>query len=356
MDSFDHYSDPGLKWYDSHNATIIRNAGRFGTDACQLESDGYLTYYQPDLDVAFNTSYMNCQEWIVGFAYKRTISETSSLVDFCLYPNSGVQISLGVNSSGTLYFTSGSLLVLTTALAIVNNAWYYLEAHVRNDVWPAEVYEIHVNGNVWGSGVSPITFVPTPFYSDPPAEYINSIVINGSGTPYIDDVYILALNANDPQGTGHNNTFWGDTRIEASQPSSDGFYQDWTPSSGSFGYLMVNDPYAQFTDNVYAYPAYQRETFGMTYNIALPGSVNAVQHSYLSRQVNYSESIIYTGGSVYYPVSVSNDSRVSFPSNTAAEYLSTIWQVDPSSGSGWDSVNLPAAEFGFMSNTTSGSL
>lgn len=349
MDSFDHYGDLTLKWYSSSGASIISRTGRFGTDGCSLASDGYLMYYRPNQTVGWADVYENAPSWVAGLAYRATVNEAGSLMSFCLTTGiATAQVVVGINLDGSLYASSGSSTLVTTSRKMTAGNWYYIEAKVVCDASNGSAV-IHINGTEWGN----ISGVATRPYDDASYHYINAVQINGVGAPYIDDIYILVVNGNDPQGSGYNNDFWGDTRIEVMHPISDGTRQDWTPSSGSFGWKMVDSFQPQYTNNVYTYPVYQKETFNMDSNVALPGAMNAIQQSLLIKQSSWSEPLIYTAGADYF---LTSGSRVAFPPNTTPTYGRAVWQRYPVALAPWDNVNVLLAEWGLMSTTTSGSL
>lgn len=350
IDSFDHYFDLGMKWYDFYHATIVSGAGRFGTAGCQIDQDGYLMHYHQDLTTSWTQVDPDLPTWIIGFAYYPTLSENANLIDFCMLPDIDYsQITLSINTDGTFSASSGSISLFTSLRKISMGQWYYLEMKGTCDA-SAGVVELHVNDTIWATA----TGVKTQRMTDATHNYVSAIQISGACTPYIDDVYVLGINGNDPQGSTYNNDFWGDTRIEVTNPLSDGTHRDWTPSSGSVGYLMVNSEYPQSTNNVYAYPNYAKETFTMGTNIALPGAMNAIQQSYLVKQSSQSIPLLTTSGSDFFLTG--GGWRWGANPRVSAGYANAVWQRYPNGLAAWTDTNFALSEFGFMTTTTSGSL
>ena len=157
-----------------------------------------------------------------------------------------------------------------------------------------------------------------------------------------DDVYIC-----DTTGS-RNNDFLGDTRILSAVPTADGADLQWTPSTGTAHYAVVDEPTPNGdTDYISSAAAGQSDTFTFP-ALTMPtgyGIVRALQ------VMVYAKSPV---GGVDKIVGLSRIAGVDYPSTpellVQAVYtgLPALYEVNPATGNPWTLSEINAAEFGLQ--------
>jgi hypothetical protein len=153
---------------------------------------------------------------------------------------------------------------------------------------------------------------------------------------YIDDLYILTTSGS------ANTTFWGDVHIEARFPTSDATYSQWTPSTGTDHYALVDETTPNTTDYVSSLTPGQKDTYGFQDLTATDGTVMAVQE------------MIYAQKSDAGARSIAGLSRVSstdYDGETKAltssyTYYTHVMERNPNTGIAWTISEVNASEFG----------
>lgn len=218
MDSFEFYSTADiLKKYALAGpaAVISAGTGRRGGASLRLPQSGV---YAP---VVRRPMGANIQTVIVGFAVK--FSAFSAAVPFLRFEDAGVgQVDITVTTGGNLRADRSDVAVLgTSASALTVGTYAYIEVKVKIASSPNGTVEVRVNGALFLL----VTGVSTRVTAN---EFLNAITfVGGSGAgPSIDvdDYYIC-----DDTGT-LNNTFRGDSRVDAFLPSGDD-YTDFNPDT-----------------------------------------------------------------------------------------------------------------------------
>ena len=220
IDGFDHYNSATQKWTALGGAapTFSSSGTRFGVGQ-------YITGGTPykGLD--------NQATWIVGVAFRvNALGPTNSII---LLRDAGTaQLSVYSNTSGNLVVYRGGTIIATSTSSVLSvDVWYYLEfkATINNTTG---AYEVRLNGSTV-TGLS-ATGVNTRQTAN---NYANEIMLsqgNASGNRF-DDLYVC-----DSSGST-NNDFLGDVRVDTIMPTADGSATDFTPSTGTDNYAMVDD-------------------------------------------------------------------------------------------------------------------
>lgn len=319
MDSFDHYVDPNQKYTLTNNVQISAEAGRYGTAGMDMSASdaAYLWVEFPDFQ----------NEWTVGLGYYRTaIPRGGDLISFQNGTSgSGREVGVVINPSGTMSIVSSGSILTTTAKTVQPNTWYYIE--FQSSIGMANTATLHVNSVLWTSATG---------VTQTSGSAANCIYIGAAGQPYIDDLYI-----NDATGTT-NNTFWNNTRITYTHPATQGFYEDWTPTSGSTSLEIVSNypPDADFY--LSSGSPLDKSSFLMTAPDGLVGAAKSMQVSYLAKQgditLRESRSFLRSVGGVDYPGAT----------NTMTDeyvYYREIWETLPSSVT-MDATNIALTQVG----------
>jgi len=332
IDSFDHYIDLSQKYTGSRYATISSGSGRYGTAGVHIgygsgSSPGY--FYK-----TFSSS-----EYIftAGFAWTRTV-DRGPMVSPCqiveFYYSGGVSesVSVSLGREGELYIGTGSNSATTLGISTrktVPNKSYYLEFSVLCDQSVGQA-TIRLNGTKW-IDLSDVNTSPYTYYGN----IFDTVKIHAGGEPNIDDLYI----SNDIEPLG-------DVRIFTLYPSLDGATSQWTPSSGSAHYSLVNESPPVTTGYVSSSGSltdlYEFDTF--EYGI---GTAQAVQLNHLlaSGTATTGTLDIYgklTSGSLSYTTSASGLAG----SQTTYQYKSFIIDDDPITGKEWLLEDINTYQFG----------
>lgn len=318
LDGFDYYRDLSQVYDDYENASIIAQGGRYGTDGASLTNIGYI-----------RKTFDNQHGWIVGAGYYGTAVPDGG--DFITVSSGsdagGRQVGLSLNSTGNLLVTSSGSTLLTTTKVILPSTWYYVELKVVLNSASTGTAEIHVNGNGWGSATG---------VTASSGSLADTIFIKGAGAPRIDDLFIL-----DTSGS-INNDFWGDMRIESVFPTSDAFYQQWTLSSGSRGWALLDDVPYNVANYISSGSLGQKHDFLMGTPQAGTGSIKAVQMDYLADKnditLRQNRPFIRLPSAVDYPGDT--NTMTSTPI-----YYKQIWENRPDNVS-WNTTTFGEAQFG----------
>jgi hypothetical protein len=227
------------------------------------------------------------EEFTLGFRLKTEASFSSSTFFMCKQYGQN-HIGFAFNGDGTIRLHTGGAYRKTSTIALQINTWHYIELYGYID-------------DSSGSALARIDGVECGLYYVGDTrhggyKYTDALYFdNATGNGGIDDIYVLETSGPD---------FLGDIRVEALDPEEDGYHKDWTPSSGSDGYAMVDDA-AVDDDSTYntSGSAGDRETYGFGTMETTLGTVYGVQQTALVRKTDAgsrSVSMITRSGSTDY--------------------------------------------------------
>lgn len=169
---------------------------------------------------------------------------------------------------------------------------------------------------------------------------LNAVGFGGGGLCTWDDFLCF-----DNAGLAPNN-FQGDLRIDPIFPVSDGTHQDFSPSTGTVHYVLVDETVPNVVDEVHAAVTGNIDTYGMQ-PVAAGSQVIGVQVNMAcykdSAGVRTVAPVIRRGTADY----------VGTPQTPGASeaILSQIYETDPSTSSPFTLSNLNGAEFGVKLST-----
>lgn len=341
MDGFDHYSgstNTPRKWDTTSRSAFgawpDRATGRFGGSSAAF-------------GVGFNLSSLPLTQGQLSAVATRTVG-------FALYPDTGPnpwntpgqlifqfmdgtneQVSLRTDGSGlNIQISRNGTTLATSTPALIPNSWCYVEFQVTIGS-SSGAYTL----KVWG-GASPGTWLTaTGVNTQATANATTNGVcwINSNNSPYrLDDVYIL-----NSSGTT-NNTFIGESKISTFLPNGDGASSQWTPSTGTTHYTLVDesdpnddtDYNASLTSgqiDLYTYPP-----------ATITGAVIGVQVVMTARKDDVGARQIAeqcrSGGTNY-------SGATKTLASTYSMYRE-IREVDPATSVAWTQTGLNAAQFG----------
>ena len=326
LDSFDHYTTLNKK-YDgvSTGTTISSGNGRRGTDALTMTRAGFVF-------ATLQKNFDNQSTWIIGYAWKVTQLPTSSIQITELWDANNNQVRLFVNSDGTLSVKDAFGFVFgTTTNALSANVQYYIEWKTFiNDTTGTTA--IRVDGDEWLN----LSGIATDSQGTGRVNRIFWVWGFGNGTAYFDDLYIL-----DGSGTDDND-FWGDTQVDKVMPTDDGSSLQWTPSTGTIHYTLVDETPPDTSDYVDSSGSGNLDT----YIFVSPTSivVKGIQQNLWSGTTAGTaiiKSEITTSGSQFY----SSDLSI----NTTVKDMTVAWGTNPATNADWTESQINASEFGVYS-------
>lgn len=330
MDGFDHYAtaDISKKWASSAGgASINTTGGRRGTGCLRYGIGGS----------AVSRPFTASAAVIVGLAFKIGTIYAGYRTVFVLREGTTEHISLIINNNGTISIyrgsQSGTLLgTSTTAISQTNYNYVELKATI-NDTTGA------INVQINGVNESALALTGIDTRNGGTSGVVDSICVGQSsnGTDsYIDDLYVC----NSSGAT--NNNFLGDCRVDTILPSGDGNYTQFTPSTGTAHYALVDENPPNTTDYNSSATSGNRDSY------TFPDLAGLSSQTIYGVQINAAALKDDAGAR-----SLGTMSRLSSTDkdgagaalSTALVFISEIQETDPASAA-WTESNVNAAEFG----------
>jgi hypothetical protein len=334
-DSADHYvtADMLEKWNGSTGTwTISAGNGRHGSASIRQGSES-----AQNLSKTLDSQ----GTWIFGFAYKRPdFTITSQGIVAQMLDAGTVQVSLLLNVDGRLSVWRGTAtaqLATTTLPVIKAGVWHYIEWKVTIHNTTGAV-EVRVDGVSVCSASSQNTRASTNNSANQLRLGGGSVVTGAATNLDYDDVYMC-----DSSGS-LNNDFLGDIRVDAMLPNGEGSNSQWTCSTGSTHYQLVDESAPNDdTDYLSTAGASNRDSHAMANLPTMTSpvikgvmqSISAKKDDAGSRNI---KSLCKSGATT------STGTSQALPSSYA--YLTQIWETDPNTAAAWTEANLNAAEFG----------
>jgi len=237
----------------------------------------------------------------------------------------------GADRSGSLIATSSSFWA---------ERWYHFQLKVILENAPNGAYELKIDGttDVSGSSVD-LSELSTNEGADSigfklDAQFATAVNVD------IDDIIM-----NDSTGTA-NNTFSGDGIVRGELPDSDGTHSEWTPSTGSDHYALVDDSDTSPSDSdfVSAESDNLRDLWGY-------GAITKIKDDNAAIQINTYAAMQSSGSRDFKHYMESNgtetEGSTTFTlSDVAWNCFSEVVEEDPDTTAAWTASGLNAAEFG----------
>jgi hypothetical protein len=190
----------------------------------------------------------------VGFAYKA--DGLGSTGQICRLRNSGSDIcDLSAGAGGALRLTrAGTQLGITATGIVAINTWSYVELEFTRSA-TVGVFNLWVNGvrllNLTGQNTG--------------ASDIDSVRFEHQNDLTLDDLYITDTAAR-----------LGECRVDTLRPSADTATKDWTASTGTDNYAMVDDAQIDTTDYVQGITAGNKDYYALADLSFNPNNIYAV--------------------------------------------------------------------------------
>ena len=213
----------GLKYKNAELSTAPTpdlETGRLGSGLA-LKWDSDTSKY---LDVGITGSPTTL---IIGFAYKTPNHQNANKLWTLRNSSDGEIASLYISTYNRLEVWLASTMIAASSKLLVSGTWYYIEwKHVCHA--SSGSIEIRVNGEV----VVNVSGVDTQA-SAPPIDYVRFTAQDALSA--LDDIYILDITG------GVNDDFLGPCLVESLLPNADTADADFTPSTGTDHYALVNE-------------------------------------------------------------------------------------------------------------------
>jgi hypothetical protein len=279
--------------------------------------------------------------WIIGcrIALSFTPTDAQQFIQI-LDENRDVTAYLRIYGDGTLQYVGGASGTKTQYWYGGTGPQFYLELKVTlHDTTGS--YAIHVNGEALVSQTS----FDTKSESTTGASsfrfrgFANTV----AGFAKYSDIYVC-----DDTG-GVNNDFLGPIRVLSLHPNADGDDEDWTLSSGSDSYALVNETEPVDGDSDYIEDTTTSNRTLFTYDDVPAGMGDSIIGVQIATNPRITDAtpydlinVIKSGGTLYPESAVTVDDE----SFNGMGHVMQLLENDPDTGSAWTASGLNNAQFG----------
>ena len=325
VDGFDHYAtaDIDKKWTNNSSMTINATGGRRGGGAISGGSSTAVTK-----TLAASAS------WVMGASF---VWAGSALSVFALRDVTSAQCEVAINGDGTLSVTRAGTAITggTSTLALSVGVTNYIEWKVTiSDSISANSCKVRVNG---------VDVITLPAGSDVKATanaFANVVRLAGAGGQNLwDDLYIC------DQTGSTNNDFLGDVRVDTLFPTADGNYSQFTPSTGSTHYVLVDETAPNTTDYNSGTTVNDRDSYALGNLTALVSqTVYGVQTNIAVLKDDAGAKSIAS----FVRSGSTNGDGASAGVGTSQFYVRQIFEQDPAAVAAWTEATVNAAEIGAL--------
>ncbi|MEA3242330.1 MAG: hypothetical protein U9Q19_02680 [Pseudomonadota bacterium] len=348
LESFETYSTStsmlrdGFRWAGYTGAFapgFNSTGGRDGKKALELTNSASNYSIYTELRKAVRTL-------VVGFAVRwDTLPDTAD--EGPLYVKAGLrgvdsaQLSLTLNPSGKLELYRGDVgtgtKLGTGTKAFQAQTWYYIECRIYIDNTSGS-YEVRVDETLDLSGTS----VDTQNHAtDNTARTIflhsgKAATASGGDKALFDDVYMRGHPTDDVAGG-----FLGNIIIDAVMPNANGTYRQWTLSTGTDEYALIDEQPASDADYLYSSTSGARVTLGMEDLTGTDAVVSVMAYHHTSGKV---------GGMRELKPFCRNGGNHADDGTQLCREEAYLWGAhfpyDPATNLAWSISGINAAEFG----------
>lgn len=329
IDGFDHYvtADIPKKWTSSAGGiAITAGQGRRGTASARSASDP-IRYLTLTLD--------NQATWILGMAFRVTQLPSGTNTLFALLDGASLQTDVRLLAAGDLVVTRNGTVLGTAPGILVVNAYMFLEwlVTIHNT---AGVSTVRLNG----ANILTLSSLDTQQTANAFANVLRVGTTTGTGhfgTLDMDDLYIC-----DGTGSAPHNTFLGDCRVDTLLPNADATPLQWTPSTGTTHYTLVDEASPNTTDYVSSSTVGQRDLYGVQDLTTVTGTIYGTQ---LNLAVLKSDAGLRSVKTLI-KSSASEVLGSAVALSTSQVYTRAVQASDPATSAAWTEAGVNAALFG----------
>ena len=328
-DGFDHYATADLsKKYTTvtGSPTISAAAGRRSTGGLTSGNTQNVTK-----TVTATASF------VIGAAVIFSALPGASVAIISLLDAGTLQCDLRVNVDGTLSVTrNGTVLTNGTSTHVLVTGSYIEFKVTIADSIAADSCKVRVNG------VDIITVATGQDTKNTANATANQVKLGqaaagGFGSLVFDDFYIC------DQSGSTNNNFLGDVRIDTIFPNADGNYLQFTPSTGTDHYALVDETTPNTTDYN------DGSTVGDRDSYALQNLTALTSQTVYGVQVNMAilkDDAGAKSASTMVRSSGTNGDGASAALGTSQTYVSQVYETDPNGSIAWTETTVNAMEAG----------
>lgn len=335
MDGFDHYATADItkKWTSITGGSVTINAGTGRRSSGSMSiSLGSANGVSKTLDAQAT--------WIVGVAVNYTTFPTNNVGLLRFLDAGTLQCSLLVNPDGTLSVVRGSGTAVTggtSTFALSANTFYYIEMKVTiADSIGANSCKVRVNG---ADVITVATGQDLKSTANATANQIglSNSALSGSSVIVADDFYVC-----DSTGAT-NNDFLGDVRVDTLFPNAEGNFTQFTPSTGTTHYTLVDETAPNTTDYNDGATAGDRDSYALQNLSALTSqTVYGVQVNAAVLKddagAKSASTFVRSGGT--------NGDGATAALGTSQAYVSQVYELDPNGSVAWTEASVNAMEAG----------
>lgn len=332
MDGCNHYASADLgKKYNSVGGTVslISSIGPRGGNCIRNTSTS----------PGFTKNFTASSTWVIGMRIK--FSAINSKVLLTLYDVGTAQCSLVLNADGTLSIVRGTGTAVTngtSVTALSTNTFYYIEWKVTiADSIASNSARIRVDGSVVATVDAAQDLKATGASTATQVGFGSANGSYGSTQHDICDIYVLN------QSGSTNNDFLGDCRVDVIYPSADGNYSDFTPSTGTSHYQLVDETTPNTSDYNSSATIGNRDSYQMTNLTALTSqTVYGVQ---MLGAVLRDDSGL-RAAAMFARSSSTNQEGATGTIGVSQTYIAGISETNPNTSTAWTETTVNAMEVG----------
>jgi len=330
VDGFDHYvtADIPKKWNSGGANVSIQTAGGRRGGGCMR-----CTGASPQASKTLQAE----TSWVVGFAFSCATLTTTAIAQFL--DTGTVQCDLRLNADGTLLVTRNGTSVTggQSTFALSTNTWYFLEIKVSiADSIAANSCKVRVNG---GDVITVSAGQDLKNTANTTANSVRLGQSSNTSTFEYDDLYVCN------QSGSTNNDFLGDVRVDTLYPTSDGTYTQFTPSTGSTHYLLVDETAPNTSDYVDGNTVGHRDSYGMG---NLPALVSQTVYGVQVNAAMLKDDAGAKSAATMVRSGTTNADGTSAALGTSQAYVSQIFEQDPDAAAAWTETTVNAMEAGVV--------
>ncbi len=262
----------------------------------------------------------------VGIALK-WIDPESDWAFLTIYDGASEACSIWLNATGKLALRVGSTEYDSSIFTVTLNTWYYFEFKIHCTSASNFDYELRMGGNTLFSGSNT--------HKGGTHTYVDTVSImsaNWKGSMVIDDYYI----------TNGATGFLGNIRVQTLYPTGDTATVQWTPSTGTTHYNLVDEnPANDDTDYIGDSVSGHVDLFDVgdsTYSPTILAVMEGVDCKDSAAPSTLQLECV-SGGQT-------SDSANKTVPITSYTCVTNIWETDPGTSAAWTVSNFNAAQFG----------
>jgi hypothetical protein len=325
-----------------HQNNTGRDGSAAGSTQCQSGSNARLLTLSPGSDTL-----------VVGVAinYNNNVRGLTVGTPILAFTSGGVvELVMMVNSTGFFEFRIGSptgTLVATssghTAWPAAANGWHHHQIKVKLSNAGAGVLEMRLDGGVT-TVISATGLTNSAHSGAVDGLQLGNPSTSTNGLIWFDDVYVLdTVDATSTQGRP-NDTYLGDLSVKVLYPSSDGDVDQWTPSTGTAHWSLVDETTPNSTDYVSSSTTGQQDLYGLQDLPATATTVYGVQLGLVAAKSDAGAAAIKT---LIKENSVATVGSTAMTLSTSyALYLGGLRTLRPSDGTPWTVTDVNGLQAG----------